>query len=260
MNKFVFSIFIFLILLSTSHAFERSFTYLKQPSLYEVGEFRVGVLHRFFGDFSTTKSLGMYDGANFSLDGSISISDQRRVSFFFSNQDAEFDIGVNQYLFEYWNIYNSFQVDYFLYEFNNNNYSGFMIMYLMQYQNPNGKFFPIFNYYYNTDTEISNVAFGLEYILYNNVFFQYEYIVSNQSSYDDSTSVYGIKFSTLGLNFYLTFQNTTETGFHSALNGVQSNGNTYMGIKIDRMFDLKDFRRKTEYRQDYDRYMREAQQ
>ena len=258
MIKYFFVIILVISSTFFSFAASNSYTYLKSPIVIKPGQFTFGLLHRFYGDMHSTKSLGMYDGAKFGLDATVALTDKRKFAFSFDSQNSEMTFGVSQHLFEYNHFINAFQVDYYLYD-RQNSYSGFMFLYFLQYKNPKYKFTPILNYYYSNDTEISNIAIGIEYEVLDNMTLEYEHVFSNDSLYDDDTYVYGIKFATFGLNFDLTVQNSRETGLHQVLNGVQDTGNTYFGIKVGRLFDIANFRSKGQYRQDYERFLREAQ-
>ena len=258
MNKFFLLFLFFFAFSSVSTSLDRSFTYLQSPKLLELGEHRFGVTHRFYGDIETRQSLGMYDGANFAIDAWVSLTDLRRFSFVYNVLDSETSLGLHQQLFTYKFFINAFQVDYFFYDINSTSYSGFMFNYLLQYDNPNYQFMPILNYFYNSDSELSNIAFGFEYVFTRQVIFMFEYILSNSSVSDNASYTYALKFSALGLNYYVSVQNSNQTGLHQLLNGIDDSGNTYLGIKVDRIFNIKDFRKKSDYQQDYDRFIRDA--
>lgn len=258
MNKLFLLGLLFFVFTYVSSALERSFSYLQSPQQLEFGEHRFGVIHRFFGDMGSTQSLGMYDGANFAIDTWISITDLRRFSFVYNTLNSEMFFGLHQHLLTYKSFYNAFQVDYFMYDYNSDSYAGLMFNYFIQYSNPDYKVIPILNYFYNTESELSNIALGFEYAFSKQLFFQFEYILTNRSVSDDSTYCYGIKFSALGLNYYVNVQNSRQTGLHQALNGIDDTGDTYLGIKVDRILNFKDFRKKSEYHQDYDRFLQDV--
>ena len=112
----------------------------------------------------------------------------------------------------------------------------------------------------NQHSDKSSIAIGLKYRLSYNFLLHYEFIQSNKTITENDTNVFGFTYSSFGHNFTITLQDSVETGFHQVLNGVSdSDGNMYLGFKIDRVFDYGDIRKKSQYKQDYERYIRQVE-
>ena len=234
-------------------------TYVKSAQIIESKQFFIGIIHRFYGDYATTQSLGMKEGANFAMDGVLSLSPNRNLLLNYNNQNSEFSAGIKQTLFTFKDVSNSFQVDYFMYD-SSESVSGFLFNYFLEYSKKDLKFVPIFNLYYDNYIEKSSIALGFKYKYSYNLSFHYEYIQSTQTVTENDSNVFGLTYSTFGHNFTLTLQDSVETGLHAVKNGVAAaDGKMYLGFKIDRVFDYGDIGKKSQYKQDYDRYIRQVE-
>ena len=84
--------------------------YVKSAQIIESKQFFIGIIHRFYGDYATTQSLGMKEGANFAMDGVLSLSPNRNLLLNYNNQNSEFSAGIKQTLFTFKDVSNSFKL------------------------------------------------------------------------------------------------------------------------------------------------------
>ena len=247
-------------------AFDTSLSQLSTPVYNHPNQLSIGFLSRLGEDAFRTSDLGSTNGSNIAWDGFLSLGSQRGIDFYYSMLHDEFAFGFQQNLYDIsrfsrWSrdLTQSLEVDFYFYS-TDQDVDGIFVTYSLQDYSPLKKWIKTVNLFYDNYSQLSTMAFALEYKLNSKFSILSEYVVSNGEFSDESSYLYGFKFEKFGHQFSITIQNSNETSIRQLVNGIDSeDGDAFLGIKVERIFELHSFSRKSQYLFDYDRYIEEAQ-